>query len=491
MKYLRAPLTILALGLAVWCAASTDAFAAQNISIGLRTQTWPFMWVAGRSLSDRHGLSTTEKVRWRMTVAALGRYKELGANWNMLILREGVDGRDGFARAKRAVQEYQKRGIHVVLRIVATRSTYAHLDQTVSAEYGYNKNYYNWIKNIASTFQHSVQFYLIGNEVDHGIGPNLLSWQRAHSGPVDVTYGQYLKVLTTAYKAIKSVSKNLQVVNYGVSGFSLGAAVADRFIRLGEPEKAYSYWKRFRYGKTGVATVRGLVRTLLRPKVRRRIAFVRETFRRPGPCDYVQFHYYGGAAALPQTIAWMRREMKAGGQERPLFAGEVGYLVPNQQSFQRALSNSTRLQQDQASTIVKDFSAIFGSGIDYALYWYSRNWVDVGNVAPLFEVRRTASNFVPFEAASAFKFLAHHLNGLHSARRYLQNISGVTSYRFAGSRNISIAWAHDGSATIDLKRYPAVSSIVALDGSPVSIGANGLLSLTTVPTYIFWENSNN
>lgn len=476
----------------VFIAGTGSAYSAEPISFGLRTQDWHFMWVGGKSLQDNVNINKADLIKWDVSEKNLDKYAELNAQWNIVALRQDVDGPDGFLRAKKAVAEHQRRGIKVIFRLIEDPMVYDRLAINESAEFGFEKNYYQWVRSIADTFQSQVQYYMIGNEVDHDLGHNLLKYEKRL-----VSYEQYKKVLNTAYQAIKNVNPSLKVVDHGVSSYSLGLAIADDLFRGGHPFEAYEFWKEFNYGRDKQIVGRINFPFMFSDEgVRHRIEIVRESYIHPGKSDLIQFHYYADWRSLPRTLQWVNARMLEGKAVRPLLAAEVGYRIPPKvgKTWDGRKTDvgdfSLYSEDDHAENLVKDFSILLGSGVSHALYWQGRFHHDRDTTGTLFKATEVASEFTPYKAAIAYQFIAKNLNGLNVNPVKKLVFPGVSEYRFGGANDVSVVWANAGNVSISAKEMPAIQEMRGMLGEKIAALPDGKVLIGTRPIYVFWRAAN-
>lgn len=386
---------------------------------------------------------------------------------------------------RRVIETHRKNGLDVALRFMEDPSVYQNLTQTASAEYGYNKKYYEWVRSIAQTFGKQIIYYFIGNETELGV-------HGEHTGPgvpkTPVTYEQYRKLLATAVKAIKSVDDKLMVANCGFSDYPLALAVMDDIYRRQGVIEAQAFWAKWK--KTGGKPVEGLpgvYRLLHSAETERMIAFVRQAIRDPTGGDVLQLHYYGGWEALPTMLQWVNRQMQEGRSVRPIVASEVGYyvrssLVREDSKSHWQMDMSAYSPTEHAEKAVKDFALLLGAGVQQVLYWHMRGRDRKAMVAALFEPTRNPAEFTPTQAANAFRTLANTLNGLSAAAPRLADTKGLWHFHFTGAREVTLAWADH---PLQMTLPPGVKEIRDMYSNPIQRGAQ--LTLDSRPVYLLWD----
>jgi len=252
--------------------------ASAQMSFGARTQIWYFMWKDGGALQSSS--DTAERMKSRVSELNLDKYAELGATWNIVDVWQQIDGPDGFRRLARVIEEHERRGIQVALRLLEDPEIYAQLSKsndsaTILSEYE------KWVSAVAKRFGKRVRYYLVSNEVDHDVGYNVPIYKKSYV----VRYDDYEKVLAAAYRAIKAVDKGLLVLDHGTSSYSLCLAVASAYAETGRVDQAIAFLRGMRNGGTsGWADSAKAVYALRRPENARRIEFAKATMRRAGRC---------------------------------------------------------------------------------------------------------------------------------------------------------------------------------------------------------------
>lgn len=464
----------------------TASIAQERISVGLRSQDWFFMWPRGQSLAEQQGLNASEKLRWQITEANLKRYKELGAEWNLVILVQGEDGPDGFMRARRAVREYQRYGVQPVFRIIENPAVYRTLRRIPDEAFGFSRTYYDWVRAIAEQFRNDVRLYLIGNEIDSDLSLNLHGKNRQLYTGFRVSYVQYEKLIFTGHKAIKEVDSKLKVADHGVSGFAHGLAVADDLIRQGRLGEAQRFWNEFHFNRRNIAWAAArLSRLLSDSSMQRRIKIARNTFLRSKYCDYVQLHYYGGWKALQSVIDWTQKTMIKGGNLKPIIATEIGYARPTRKGSRGRVPDMEAFsQEDHAVNLVKSFTTLISYGVSMIEYWQMRSTNPDAIPAPLYKAADRPECFEAYRAAEALRVLAVRVNGSRIDQLSNPVIENVHITTLKGDRKLSILWA-DGNAEIPKSMFSGLTRIEGIYGRP-NLGADGKIMIGSQPIYVHW-----
>lgn len=478
--------------LALFLVVGLEAQAAppQVISLGLHTHIPPFMWKDGKSLEDFPALGDSQRKRWMFLQSNFDHTAPWGGQWNIVLVRQWMDGKGNFARLQRIIEEHEKRGLKVVFRVIEDPAVFEHLSNTDSAEFGFNQEYYLWVQSLAKAFGGKVQYFLIGNEAELDQGRHYRDWKPDAPAHVQPTYDVYAKVLKTAVKAIKSVDPQLQVANSGFSDWSVAMAMAQDIYETDGLAKAHEFIADWRsLGGMGVMGKIKLYSLLKESETQKNSEFVRRAAREPMGSDLFQFHYYGNSRALQRMLDWVKKEMRAGNVERPIFAAEVGHQIRTAQS--KGEDGRIRWEPDwkayseseHAENTVKDFAILAANGVRMALYWHMRESSKSDLAVRLFATTENPMEFKANRASHAFRLLATTLNGSQPARPRLSPRPGLSEFRFIGASDVSLVWSEGENILPYLQGAVQVKDLVG-NTVAVSGGAKPL----TGPLYVYWPS---
>lgn len=476
--------TLIAMFFAV-CSLLPLLASASGISLGMETRVPPFVWKDGQSLEHFTKLTANQKIIWQSVEAEIGEYRKWGAQWNVVAVQQSSEGPSQIQWLRRTIEFHKQNGVDVALRLMEDPSVYMNLAQTPSPEYGYNKNYYDWVRSIAQAFGKQVIYYFIGNETELGVASE-------HGGPgaprTPVTYDQYRKLLTTAVKAIKSVDSGILVGDSGFSDYSLALAVASDIDNHQGLSEAQAFWEKWK--KSGGKPVEGSIgvyRLLHRDDTKRAVAFLTQAIRDPAGSDVLQLHYYGGWEALPIALQWISRQMQESHSTRPIVATEVGFYVRSRlvkegsKSYWQMDVNSFT-PAEHAENTTKNLAILLGSSAQRALYWHMRARDRRDMVVTLFEPTKNPTEFTPTPAADAYRTLANAMTGLSAAPSRLKGMEGLWQFQFTGVRNVTLAWA---SQPLRMTVPAGVKEIRDMFGNPLPKGPQ--LEVDSHPVYLFWN----
>lgn len=470
-------------------AAVNTAAEEDAISIGVQTQIWHDMWQYETAIDGR---SVNDSFRKSVAAANLTRYGELNAEWNLVVLRQGRDGNDNFRRAIKAVEEHHKNGIQVVFRLLEDPSVYNELEVGKSNGYGYHREYYRWVRSVAQKFHGQVKFYAIGNEVDHDIRYYYPD-KRRKSDSIYVDYNDYLKLLETANKAIKSVNKSLRVINHGPSATSLLMAVADDIRKAEGINAAHAFWASAQDGQGGYSHSKlRFSKMLLSPGNRKKIDVARRSFANPGACDLVQLHYYHHWTGLGKVVEWIRKTSATTENARQIIVTELGYVGPwlmRPDAFGKLRKKSDEAKysrQEHAADMVKSITILASHGVSLIQVWQMRFHHDKSPVKRLYPAPVRMTDFSENYASRAFREIAGALNGAKTVAQERIRIEGVTEYSFCGRFCATIAWSMGGEMRIPSEVLSQAEEVKRVDGNVLAFVGNGV-TIDARPIIIFWN----
>lgn len=460
--------------------------SGQQVNLGIRAPIMPFMWQGGKSI-DTASVDSTERKRWIFLQENLKQMAAWGGQWNIVYVYQWLDKDRSFARLRRVVEEHEKHGVEVVLRVFEDPRTYGRLLDRESAEFGYDEAYFRWAQSLAHAFRGKVKHYLIGNEVEIDLAK---TYSAAPNMPrhLLLDYDQYAKLLETAAKAIKSADPEAQVANAGFSDKSLALAVADDLLESRGITEAQAFWESWK--ERGGIRAEGklaLYRDLHSDDARRKIEFVRRAVREPAGSDRFQLHYYGNWRATQPVIDWIRKEMRASNSLRPIIAAEVGYGVSSKKQQgadgrrREIVDYSDYSPDEHASNTVKTLATLLGNGIGDALYWSMRDDKDFGSIARLFASTDDPHEFKPAPVNRAFRMMGQTLGGLSPGPGRLSGRPGLWEFAFTGRTDVSLVWSEDQ----DLSALVAgAREIRDMEGQVLVMSGPG--KSVTGPIYVFW-----
>ena len=418
----------------------------------------------------------------------LDHYSELGAKWNLVIAYQHRDGSDDFKRLKRVIFEHEQRGIEVVLRLIEDPSVYSRLNKSTWTGKGYDKEYFEWVSALASTFKSKIPVMLIGNEVEHNLAVNIPG--RRGKEKIYIEYDQYKKLLDTAYLAIKSSDKNIQVADYGPGSSTLGLAVTYDLYQTQGADVAHHYWSTLQrgYDLYSKSKIR-FMHFMSKDSTKRKVEFARNTYLNPGKRDLIQLHHYRNPRSLPQILDWIHALMEKSGKPKPIIATEVGFKLPNKKGIRPngvkgIIPDYTHYsEQEHINSLIKNFTILLSQNTQRIQYWNMRWRHNFGIVASLYEASKNPKELIPRKSARTYQELAKAVNGSSFSTPRLTFNSNFVEYRFVGTSDVSIVWA-EKPVVINLSSEPtrianAIGEDINITGKKINISNN--------PIFIYWN----
>jgi hypothetical protein len=491
------------------------------------------MWEDGRSLTElNHLLSYDQRMKWNLSVAELDNYEALGARWNVVLLRQWVDGPDQFRRALRVLEEHEKRGIEVVFRVMEDPEIMLSIKQGGATMESSLERYSEWIAKAAETFEGRVKYFLISNEADHAatwkskqryIKNNKDKRSNRYSGTriekssatqkysaatgskqadrpgamaqkkITYQYEEYARLYEAAYKAIKEVAPDIAVVDHGVGSSATAKAVAADIMTERGLDSAWNFIDRWAYRRdSGLFSKRSLNRTLNRAASLHRREIAKKTFADPVNTDAVQLHHYGGWQSLQDILNWINTNLKAAGNTSPIIATEVGYRIPKikTRDGRIALNIDAYSENNHAYEMVKNFSVLTGNCVTKALYWRMRTHKETP-VVSLYKPTKVANKFAPHKAGKAFKFLTESLNGRFCVPEDGVSLEGdLKQVHFDGGEKVdlSVAWSGKQSVIVKPINDSCTAEVYDIYGQRVEERTDNY-TLGLEPRYFYWTQT--
>ena len=429
---------------------------AGGVWFGAWTQIWPWMWRGGLSMKAAPALEQGQWFRWRFAVANLRRYAHSGFAWNLVVLRQGKDGPDGWRRARAIVEAQRRLGIQTLFRLIEDPEIYRVAAEDRKQIDSLLLEYERWVRSLAAEFKGEVKYYAISNEIDHDFSANLL---RRHKR-VMAEYGRYRRLLGLAYRAIKQEDPEARVMDHGVSAYTLGLAVANELWRTEGLRAAFEFWKKFNFHRVGNMELVRFLRLLSRSDSKRRIRIANETFEVHCDCDFHQLHWYFNPDALQDVLEWIKARSAVKGA-RPLILTELGYRMPTQKGKgwdgrdMNVADFSRYSQTEHAASLVKAVALLVGYGVRHIQYWQLRVHHERDASAQLYMPAQEVDDFVPTKALGAYERMVQLLSAplKSSGCKILQDLTDCMMRRARDT--VHIAWAHGEEAVLNLGRPAA------------------------------------
>lgn len=340
-------------------------------------------------------------------------------------------------------------------------------------QYGYSRSYYTFVKQFITHYRGHFDFVAIENEVNSS-----LFW----GGTAD----EYLRLIRTAYKAIKEADPNVQVIDSGMVSGMWGLCIARDWLASGyrseaeTMQMALAYYRRA--AQTGVIPIRTAqdVRFwLAQPAVQQNCDMVTTILSRlQGTVDALNFHFYEDYSVMHYVTEWIDRRTQMAGYTRPRLTNEIG------QRGDLAYAQGAQHARDVFKTLITAASLNL-----QAVTWFSGNLRD----QPIAELFEGDGNWRP--AAFTYWLVVNTLQNQY--RFQSAAATGPALYRYifqdvaTGQPTLEAAWAEGDSQPVTLMAPVGSTAATVTDYQgiqqvyPVE---NGQITLTIGdPVFIHWQ----
>lgn len=329
--------------------------------------------------------------------------------------------------------------------------------------------YYSVVANIATHFKGRVRRYSIENEA---MAP--ASWSGSTAS--------YFDLLKTAQRAIKAADPDAWVLDSGTGGRAYGLILANQMLQSGQGSSAVQYvndyYSRFAIGgkdpnlKTPADLQAYFNSTLLQSEVevspmQRMGEWMPLLYSKNTVYDINQIHYDGPWQKLTDVINYVRTQLNAGGQLRPLEIWELGYGWQDRSTYDPIT---------HAQDTVKLLTIAAGEGVSRIIY---RPLVDKLESSTPGLVK--GGQLTP--AGVAFRLTTQMLAGSTGAQHIDLGNHAVWAYRFTRSGSETfVVW---GTAPAAVRIPTASAKILVTDISGRTVTLNPqMITVNHSPVFI-------
>jgi hypothetical protein len=300
--------------------------------------------------------------------------------------------------------------------------------------------YYEFVHGMAQRGRGLVEVWQIENEEE---GRN---WWAG-------TPEQYLTLLRTAHRAIRSADPQAKIMLGGFTSEMTTAAAAHAAGR----------------SQAEIARLmghHGAVRPEAEAAIRRNVAFISTVLAGAGDLvDLVDIHLYNDYDTIPTRVSWLRNTMLASGYEKPIWATEVG----GPDALVAPYSDEAAAQE-----VVKRMVLAFTSGVETA-FWLGLLEGDAPHGERFNHLGLMTRNGRQKPAFVAYQTLTSTLGDLPYAST--QPVPGGFGARFGeGGRTVEVMWS-DHSASYRLAATGPVTAIDIRGRTETLQPRNGAVSL--------------
>jgi hypothetical protein len=338
-------------------------------------------------------------------------------------------------------------------------------------EFGYSRTYYDFVRAFVARYREQLSHLVVENEIDH---PQYWDTQSDPDG------SSYLRLLATAYKAVKDVEPRIRVTDSGLSSTLLGLCIARRYLEVEQRSAIDVFEFLHEY-------LQPLRRSVTPPEDLPRLSAVEDlgpflsaapscapldNLLAQGTVDVWNFHYYEGHRSLPAVAEhFLRADALHGRPPRPLLANEISC---RQQAGETA--------RDQARCLFQNLVTAQALGLETAA------WYGVAGQAGL-SVWDSAGNTLP--ASASYRLLATRLGDKVKATSPPERGPELFRANASGIRAVAL-WSWDGAVhSLDLPAPGNASARVFdyLGGTRLvsEPGQSLQIDVGTDPLLIVWE----
>lgn len=340
-------------------------------------------------------------------------------------------------------------------------------------QYGYSRSYYTFVKQFITHYRGHFDFVAIENEVN-----SPLFW----GGSADA----YLRLIRTAYKAIKEADPNVQVIDSGMVSGMWGLCIARDWLASGyrseaeTMQMALAYYRRAaQNGVIPIRTAQDVRFWLAQPAIQQNCDMVTTILSRlQGTVDALNFHFYEDYAVMHYVSEWLDRRTQMAGYTRPKLTNEVG------QRGDLAYAQGAQHARDVFKTLIT--AASFNL---QAVTWFSGNLRD----QPVAELFEGDGSWRP--AAFTYRLVVSTIRDVYRFQSAAS--TGPTLYRYifqdmtTGQPTLEATWAEGDSQMVTLTA-PAGSTMATVTdyqgGQQIYPAQNGQITLTIGdPVFIRWQ----
>lgn len=316
------------------------------------------------------------------------------------------------------------------------------LSTTFNPDYGYSQSYYNFVKQYVGHYAGHFDYVAVENEEN-----SILYW----GGSSD----QYLKLLKTAYLAIKAADPNAKVTDGGMVTGVWGTTIAKDWINTGAKSRSEALQFALDYYTLdqpagiidpSVATTTNIGTNIDNPNSdfnTKTFPFVNAVLDGAnGAVDVINFHFYNTPRQIGALAGWLRQRTKRAGYTVPVLSNEMSLRVAADQCDPAAPFNSSTLDT-MARLVFKYLSASRGNNIG-PLIWFSIDTVcDPARTADMYNAslfNQPPSNTLR-PSGSTWARVASTLGTMNGT----PIAEGPALYEYAFPNGLYAAWSESGT----------------------------------------------
>jgi hypothetical protein len=350
------------------------------------------------------------------------------------------------------------------------------LSKVWSEDYGFSRSYYDFVYAFFRHYRGHFDHVAIENEAS-----SKLFW----GGTAD----EYLRLLRTAYKAIKAADPQVRVADSGLVSNLWGLCIADDDLRSGilPKERIVQFAVDYYSAPTGRIRVRSesdLSRLLGMAQTRQQCQQAREILAgMAGSVDDVNFHFYEDYRVMPHVVEWIRDFAQSAGYAPGVLTNEMG-----QRGADVGFANS----EDHARAVFKKLITGWSLGLE-DIIWFSADTIGtnapspdkVGLLGTAGEIRPAARTFrLVVGTANGYRLKASLATGPSLFHHVFEDAGGVPGlealWTEGGPQTLSLSAPNDRTQAVVTDYAGEVQSYAAADGVVQ-------LTISDDPVFVEWK----
>lgn len=347
-----------------------------------------------------------------------------------------------------------------------------------NATYGYSQSYYDFVYQFIRHYQGHFDYVAIENEAN-----SKLFWGG--------TEAEYVRLLQTAYLAIRAADPGVKVVDSGMVSGTWGLCAASDYIDSGQLSReaalqlALEYYSAEAANAGRFASTTQIEQALSQERVQeqcRRYEYILD--HAGGAVDAINFHFYEDYRALHIVTDWIQSRMAAAGYSAGLVTHEMGQRGPDTAYAEGA---------GQAVSVFKKLVTGASLGLE-VMIWFSADTINTSAPSPD-KVGLFNPDGGPRPAAQTYKYVSETLG---AGYRFSEAVAvGPALYHYVfvdgtGQPTLEALWVEGVGQIVTLTAPPGFTTALVTDylGHPQSvITTNGqiTLTLTDAPLWVIWQ----
>lgn len=351
------------------------------------------------------------------------------------------------------------------------------LSQDWDEQHGYSADYYNFVFQFISHYRGHFDYVVIENEANSAI-----FW----GGTAD----EYVRLIRTAYKAIKDADPNVRVVDSGFVSNVWGLCMAMDYLSTGVRPRAQvvEMMKAYYSAETSRLRIRSeseLDQALNDPRIQeqcRRVNVMLDNMG--GSVDAINFHFYEDYRVMHFVTDWIKLRTQRAGYNPGLVTHEIGQRGPDV-----AFAES----EQHAKLVFKKLITAMSLGLE-GVVWFSADTVGTRAPSPdkigLFGEGGTVR-----PAARTFKLVVETIGEGYRFREARSAGPSLFHYLFENDRQeirLEALWSESGQQSVALAAPAGASQATITDyaGASETVAASdGSVQVTVddAPIFVVWR----